>query len=141
MICQKQPVKPALIAPVLGVLVLAVMCLYTLQARAAEGGAYMTGRALSLLCVSNKGEDQFSCQSYIAGVIDYHHLVRSMGAGPAVDFCVPDTLKMAQIKNIVTMYIRQHTEHQDFIAAPAVAMALFNAYPCNRPKAKTRGHR
>ena len=136
MICQKQPFKPVLFA-----LMLLIMGNFSARAASPQlgtGGAYMTGRALSLLCVSAKGEDQFSCQSYIAGVIDYHHLVRSMGAGPAVDFCIPEGVKMAQIKNIVTVYIRQHTEHQDFIAAPGVAMALFSAYPCQKPRIKTR---
>lgn len=117
--------------PVLRLILLAFLA--TANARA-EPGAYMTGRNLSLLCVSETSEDRFSCQSYIAGVIDYHRLIKSLGTAPSVDFCIPDTVKMAQIKNIVTLYIRQHTEHQDFIAAPGVAMAMFNAFPCKKRK-------
>lgn len=97
---------------------------------AAMDGALMTGKTLSLLCSSAKADDQFACQTYIAGVIDYHRLLKSLGTAPSVDFCLPSDLKMEQIKAMVTQYVLAHSEHQDFIAAPAVAMSLFNAYPC-----------
>lgn len=94
----------------------------------------MTGKTLNLLCQSTKADDQYSCQSYIAGVIDYHRLIKSLGTAPSVDFCLPRDVKMGQITAVVTRYITTHTEHQDYIAAPAVAMSLFNAYPCKKSK-------
>lgn len=99
-------------------------------------GALMTGKTLSLLCSSAKPEDRFACQTYIGGVVDYHRLVKSLGTAPSVDFCLPKTLKMEQITGIVTKYIMTHTEHQDFIAAPAVAMSLYNTYPCKKRSAR-----
>jgi hypothetical protein len=98
-------------------------------------GALMKGKSLQALCNSRKAEDLFSCQSYIAGIIDYQDLLKSLGSAPTVDFCIPRPTTMAQIKQVVLQYIAVHTEHQDFIAAPGVAMALYNAYPCTRPAA------
>lgn len=100
----------------------------------AHANALMTGKTLVLLCTSKEKEDQVGCQSYIAGVVDYHNLLKSLGTAPTVNFCLPKGLSMAQMKAVITRYIIQRTEHQDFIAAPAVAMALYNAYPCAKPR-------
>lgn len=109
------------------------MFLHAPAAHAVEG-ALVTGKTLILLCNSAKQDDRFVCQSYIAGVVDYHRLIKSLGTAPSVDFCLPKDIKMEQIKTIVTQYLMTRTEHQDFIAAPAVAMSLFSAYPCKRGK-------
>lgn len=101
-----------------------------------ETGALMTGKALYLFCTSRKAQDQFTCQSYIAGVIDYHRLLRGLGTAPTVDFCLPPALDMAHIKKIVAAYLASRTEHRDFVAAPAVAMSLYGAYPCKTAKRK-----
>lgn len=98
----------------------------------ARAAALMTGKTLALLCTSKDKSDQVGCQSYIAGVIDYHNLLKSLGTAPSVNYCLPQGITMAQVKAIVTRYILQRTENQDFIAAPAVAMALFNSYPCGK---------
>ncbi len=99
-----------------------------------ETGALMTGKTLYLLCTSNKADDQFACQSYIAGVIDYHRLLRGLGSAPTVDFCLPQAIDMTQIKQIVSGYLGSRTEHRDFVAAPAVAMSLYGVYPCDKKK-------
>lgn len=93
-------------------------------------GALMTGQALLTLCSSTQNADQFACQSYIAGVIDYHRLVRSLGTAPSVDFCIPPNTKMAAMRDRVVAYLNQHTEHHDFIAAPGVSLGLYKAFPC-----------
>lgn len=110
-------------------LILMGVLLLTPPAMALEG-PLMKGKALALLCNSPKPDDQFSCQSYIAGIVDYHNLIKSLGASPGVDFCIPPGATMSEIKQIVIRYIALHTEHQDFIAAPGVAMGLYSAYPC-----------
>lgn len=101
-------------------------------AMGAETGAFMTGKTLALLCSSSDADDQLSCQSYIAGVVDYHRLLRGLGTAPTVDFCLPDKLPMADMKKIVRNYLVGRTEHNDFVAAPAVAMALYGTYPCKK---------
>lgn len=97
-------------------------------------GALMTGKALASLCNSSKNEDVFACQSYIAGVIDYDRLLRSLGSPPSVAFCLPAGVTMALIKMQVTRFLLQRTEHQDFIAAPGVVMALANGWPCKKKR-------
>lgn len=71
-----------------------------------------------------------TCQAYIAGIIDYHQLLRSLGTSPSVDFCVPESVKMNDLQDVVWTYLAQNAENDQFIAAPAVALALFEAFPC-----------
>ena len=94
--------------------------------------AFMTGKALLAMCNSQDADNVFACENYIAGVIDYHVLVKSLGTAPSVDFCLPDGLKMQQITIIVRNYLAQRQEQHGFVAAPAVALALYNSYPCSR---------
>ncbi len=72
------------------------------------------------------------CQSYIAGIVDYHTLIKSLGTAPSVDFCLPKEITMNELHRIVANYLRlNRSQHEDFIAAPAVGLALYNAYPCD----------
>lgn len=72
-----------------------------------------------------------ACQAYIAGIIDYHNLIRSMGTAPSVDFCVPEGASMNEIHKKILSYIyRNQHEQGPFIAAPGVALGLYQAYPC-----------
>lgn len=71
------------------------------------------------------------CQSYIAGVIDYNNLIKTLGTAPSVNFCVTDQVDIGDLHTIVLEYLRAHIRaHKDFLAAPAVALALYEAYPC-----------
>ena len=120
--------QPALLAAILWFFAAAPVLAATAD------GALMTGGALLTLCQSSKSQDVFSCQTYIAGVVDYHRLQRSLGTVPTVDFCLPDNITMGDIKTLVVRYLYRYTEHRDFIAAPAVAMALFQQFPCRGKK-------
>lgn len=76
-----------------------------------------------------------ACQAYIAGVLDYHNLMRSLGTAPGVDFCVPPKTSMETLQKHVYAYVlRNKEQHGSFTAAPAVALALYNAYPCKKRK-------
>lgn len=80
-----------------------------------------------------------ACQSYIAGVLDYHNLLRSLGAAPSIDFCVPESTTLEELHIRVYSYIFKHRkEHGAFTAAPAVALALNQAYPCKQKKKATK---
>ena len=114
-------------------LVLVVAC----PAKAAE----FSGDYLLQVCSSNKEGKEFSpgshtaCQAYISGIIDYHRLMRSMGAGPGIDFCVPEGTSLYKIQHNIFKYLYQnHHEQGPFIAAPAVALALHKSYPCTKKK-------
>lgn len=116
-------------------LILAATALMLLiGASSARAEALMTGKMLALFCTSKEKIDQTSCQSYIAGIVDYHNLLRSLGTAPAVNYCLPKGITMDQIKQIVTRYIVTRTEHTDFIAAPAVAVSLYDIYPCDKTR-------
>lgn len=72
-----------------------------------------------------------ACQSYISGVLDYHQLIRSLGTAPSVDFCVPEGTPLRVIQDKIAAYLLSNKHEQGaFIAAPGVALGLYQAYPC-----------
>ncbi len=73
-----------------------------------------------------------ACQSYIAGVLDYHNVLQSLNIAPKIDICVPGGVAMGELQAIVLRYLRAHGEHDAYIAAPAVTMAIYQIYPCKK---------
>jgi len=71
-----------------------------------------------------------ACQAYISGVIDYHNILRAMKIAPAVDICIPESAGINDLHDIVLVYLRKNSEHDNFIAAPVVVMALYEVFPC-----------
>lgn len=94
--------------------------------------AYLTGADLLRRCRPSSVESQRFCESYIAGIIDYHNLIRSLGTAPSVDFCIPRDASIQEVTRQVLKYLARYPEHDHFIASPAVAMALYKTYPCRR---------
>lgn len=101
-------------------------CLY---ARAAEA-AYVTGSELAASCGGSEAQQIFSCTGYIAGVIDYHVMMQSLGTNPSTDFCLPQDLSVEEASFVVMNYLKRSPQHGAFIAAPAVAAALHEVFPC-----------
>lgn len=112
------------------------------SAWAQETGPLFSGAYLRDVCQSNAlGQETVkgghtACQAYIAGVIDYHDLLRSLNTAPSIDFCVPNTVKMNELQVVVWKYLHKNQQHNAFSAGPAVALAMFEKYPC--PKKKKR---
>jgi hypothetical protein len=105
--------------------------------------ARFSGDYLLYVCDSDKDGKEttpgghIACQAYIAGVIDYHNLVRSLGTAPSVDFCIPESVDMNVLQEQVRAYILRHRyQHGKFVAAPGVALALYENYPCGKRKRK-----
>lgn len=73
-----------------------------------------------------------ACQSYISGVIDYHDMLQSMKIAPKLDICVPENTSSAKLHAVVLQYLAKNNMHDQFTAAPAVLMALYQAFPCRR---------
>ncbi len=72
-----------------------------------------------------------SCQSYMAGIIDYHDLFRSVGkTTPSIDFCLPQTITYTDLQRVVLEYLQSHSSFADSPAASAVVIALHNDFPC-----------
>lgn len=103
--------------------------------------AHYSGAYLLYVCGSDeKGRElvpggHIACQAYIAGVIDYHNLIHSLGTSPSVDFCVPDDIDLNVIQKKVVEYLSvNRDDHEQFVASPGVALALFANYPCGGKK-------
>ncbi len=101
-----------------------------------ETGPLFSGAYLLELCKKDAvgGEmvkgGHTACQAFIAGVIDYQDLLRSLGTRTSVDMCVPNTVEMNDLHDIVLEYLKINAQHDNFGAAPAVALALSAAFPC-----------
>lgn len=134
-----------------GLLCIALFALLAMPAAASaqsQGqvtGPLFSGAYLRDLCASNAlGQENVkgghtACQAYIAGVVDYHDLLRSLGTAPSIDFCVPNTAKMNDIQKVVWQYLQKNQQHNAFSASPAVALAMFEKYPCpSKSKTKKR---
>lgn len=119
-------------------LVIITMLVSSNAVKAQETGALISGAYLLELCKRDPdGKEQIegahiACQSYIAGLVDYHNLLRSLGTSPNIDLCVPNTVKLNDLQDIVWQYLNVNNHHDAFIAAPAVSLALFEVFPCKK---------
>lgn len=104
----------------------------------AQADTQFSGAYLLHVCeMDSKGNEivkggHTACQAYITGVIDYHRILQSMKLAPKIDICVPTQTSIAHVHRAVLAYLRKHKENDAFIAAPAVTMALYKAYPCKK---------
>lgn len=114
------------------ILLIGVVTILSCGPRGDAMAANMTAGALVNLCQSDDRADKRSCHGYIAGIIDYHRLIKSLGTAPGVDFCIPESVSFNQITKQVVNYINRHNQHKAFIASPAVTLALFKRYPCKK---------
>ena len=108
------------------------LCLAAPRAARAQ---FVTTADLERSCLSKKREEIAACLNYIAGVIDYHTLTQSFGTATTIDFCLPDTMTIQDAAVTVMQYLREHPQHDAFIASAAVPLALNESFPCT-PKPK-----
>lgn len=81
-----------------------------------------------------------TCQSYIAGVMDYHSFTKSLGIASSFDFCLPQGVSLNDIHKTVQNFMLRHSrQYGPFIASPAVMVALNEAYPCPKKKRLPKG--
>lgn len=122
------------------VLMLVAMTVLPIKAQAQKTGALISGGYLLELCKrdTDGGElvegSHIACQSYIAGLVDYHNLLRSLGTSPNLNLCVPPNVKLNDLQDIVWKYLSKNSHHDEFIAAPAVSLALHQYFPCKKKK-------
>ncbi len=98
------------------VLVLSVaLAGYTGQGYAAQfSGSYL----LHICGVDENGKERaagghIACQAYIAGILDYHNLQRSLGTAPTVDFCVPNDANLKTLQAQVYSYVFRHQKQHN----------------------------
>ena len=93
----------------------------------------MIGTVLAESCAAGSNPAAINrCVGYVAGVIDYHVVMQSLGTNPTTDFCLPKELQVEEAAVSVIAYIKAHPHQAGFIAAPAVALALNALYPCRK---------
>lgn len=124
---------------VLTVLLLALTCVPGVAHAARFNGKYL----LQTCDIGPDGKEVIpgghaACQAYISGVLDYHAVLQSFKIAPKIDICVPESATMNNLHAIVLKYLKENTQHDGFIAAPAVTMALFQAYPCRKVASKKK---
>lgn len=133
-----------------GALAALLLLLFPLPVKAQETAGFFSADYLLKLCSSDsKGREiiksgHTACQSYISGVVDYHILMKTLGTAPVIDFCVPNTEPMVRLQLIVWKYLSENGQHSDFVAAPAVTLALYEHYPCKKTepaKKKSKGYK
>lgn len=112
-----------------------ISIVYVCGAGAAQSAEF-SGNYLLKVCSSDpQGNEQVAgghtaCQAYIAGIVDYHKLIKSLKTAPGVDFCIPEQTTLAEMQQAVVIYLSGTRKHDGFIASPAVAIALHKAFPC-----------
>ena len=74
------------------------------------------------------------CETYVAGVIDTQNMLKSMDFVTPVTFCIPEQYSIQQVTEIVLNDLASSPQHDHFVAAPAVTLALFKAFPCKKKK-------
>ena len=124
------------------ILCIAIFLLSASPANQAQAARFTGGYLIHMCSSDENGRElvdgaHIACQAYIAGVLDYHNLIRSLGTAPSVDFCIPEGVNMNTLqKNVLSYFIRNRHQHERFVAAPGVALALYSAYPCAKKKVK-----
>lgn len=96
----------------------------------------LAGKQLLDYCGSKDEKMINRCGGYIQGIIDYHNLTASLGTAPTVQFCIPEKVPLTDLILVVLKYLQKNDQHDSFIASPAVALALFERFPCSRPGKK-----
>lgn len=115
----------------------ALILFFLIQGNKPSYAARFTGEYLLRVCALDKNNNEqvdggkVICQSYISGVIDYHNTLRAMDLTSEMNFCIPQDATLNDIQIRVFAYLYRYKKlHRNFVAAPAVSMALFSFYPC-----------
>lgn len=98
--------------------------------------SYMRGIDLLSMCRMKGADVKINlpsfCETYIAGIIDTHNMMQSMDFTTPVTFCIPEQYSIQQVSEIVLNDLAASPQHDHFVAAPAVTLALFKAFPCKK---------
>ena len=97
-----------------------VICAFTVMARPA-GAQFYSGNKLHEVC--NAADETrilaAACVGYVTGAFDF--FVWRKGA------CVPNTVSMAHLTDVVMTYLKEHPEKRHLVAAENVAAVTTNA--------------
>lgn len=113
-----------------------LVALFTFLFMRSAGAVYYTAQELAATCLKDSSSDIQACTHYVAGVIDYHQLLQSLNVTGVMDFCLPDSITKQQAAVLVMAYLRDAPQHDAFVAAAAIPLALNKAFPCPVNKKK-----
>ena len=54
-----------------------------------------------------------------------------LGVADALHFCIPTGVNSGQVKDVVTLYLRDHPEQRHLPASDLVTAAIKEKFPCN----------
>ena len=107
------------------VIVPAVLCVSA--ARAIATG-YEDGNSLYAECISPDAVLSAVCLGYIRGITDVvfdHNAINGVTAA-----CLPMNMPAGQALDVVKQYLASHPQSRHVPAAPLVAHAFYEAFPC-----------
>jgi Rap1a immunity proteins len=113
------------------ILVAVALCWFISET--ANAGTYFNdGNQLFDKCKDHEHSPQYydkalstsACRQYVLGVVD---ALRDAGT-----FCIPDhSVQLNQLVDVVTPYLRDHSEKRHLPASDLVTAALKEKFPCN----------
>ena len=114
-----------------------ILALFISATSPSANAANFSGNYLLHVCAMNEDGSEVvqgghtACQGYIAGMIDYHNVLRGLGTAPSIDFCIPEGEDLYAIqKNVYRYFYYKRDQHGEFVASPGIGLALSNFYPC-----------
>jgi hypothetical protein len=107
---------------------LASAALSTTEARA---DGFLDGNDLYQECTADKNTTTYyqrnaSCSAYVVGVADAISFNRAI---MKKDYCLPQNATRGQLKDVVTLWLREHPALRSYGAAGLVTLALTEAFP------------
>jgi hypothetical protein len=104
-------------------------------------GYFQTGNELYTLCNSESYYDKGKCLGYIQGAAD---LISGLQSSLSTkdhqpmwrmnDVCGSSNVTSRQVKDVVTLYLRDHPADRDQPAAQLITIALIQTFPCDDQK-------
>jgi len=87
---------------------------------------FFTGNQLHEVCRSAAPYSEAICSGYVVGIADVMASDRLNG----FTACLPTTVTVRQISDVVSTYLQQHPEMRHYSASSIVAYALSESFPC-----------
>lgn len=94
--------------------------------------SYISGNQLYQDCVADKSDSVYysksaRCSAYIVGAVDAWELAAAMTNRP---LCVPDSVTVGQLKDVVEAYLRANPAKRHYSGANLVGLAINEAFGC-----------
>jgi hypothetical protein len=94
----------------------------------------MSGNTLLTSC---RATNRTECIGYIAGLLDMYSFMedaeeKTFKKGGNRPFCIPDSVTIDQVADVVVQFLNAHPTHRHYAAASLLAGAFMEGFPCPR---------